>query len=230
MGRITWYGHACTLVELNGTKVLIDPWVTNPLSPYKSVEEFIRDVGELEFVVVTHDHGDHLGNAIELLSHYRNAKLLSIFEIANHLGSEAGASDRVIGANIGGPIRLGTLTAVLTPALHSSIRGSPTGVVLIGSEGSVYHAGDTGLFAEMSIIGELYKVKVALLPIGGHYTMGTKEAAKAAELLKPKYVIPIHYNTFDLIRADPEDLIKEVKELKLQTSVITLKPGSSFEF
>lgn len=230
MGRITWYGHACTLVELDNVKVLIDPWVTNPLSPFKSINEFIRATSDIDFIVVTHDHGDHVGEAVELLRHYRNAKLLSIFEIANHLGSEAGALERVVGANIGGPIRLGTLTAVLTPSIHSSIRGNPTGVVLIGNEGSIYHAGDTGLFAEMSMIGELYKIKVALLPIGGHYTMGVKEATKAVELLKPRYVIPIHYNTFDLIKADPKELSNNIEELRLQASVIVLSPGSSFEF
>lgn len=230
MGRITWYGHACTLVELDGVNVLIDPWITNPSSPYRSVNEFIKSVTDVDFMVVTHDHGDHVGDVLELLKHYKNAKLLSIFEIANQLGNEAGVLERVIGANIGGPIKLGKLTAILTPAIHSSIRGNPTGVVLIGSEGSVYHAGDTGLFAEMSLIGELYNVKVALLPIGGHYTMGVKEAAKAVELIKPKYVIPIHYNTFDLIRADPSELKSKVAELSIQTSVIILKPGNHFEF
>ncbi|MCS7108434.1 MAG: metal-dependent hydrolase [Sulfolobales archaeon] len=230
MGRITWYGHACTLVELDGVNVLIDPWITNPSSPYRSVNEFIKSVTDVDFMVVTHDHGDHVGDVLELLKHYKNAKLLSIFEIANQLGNEAGVLERVIGANIGGPIKLGKLTAILTPAIHSSIRGNPTGVVLIGPEGSVYHAGDTGLFAEMSLIGELYNVKVALLPIGGHYTMGVKEAAKAVELIKPKYVIPIHYNTFDLIRTDPSELKSKVAELSIQTSVIILKPGSHFEF
>ncbi|MEM4566723.1 MAG: metal-dependent hydrolase [Sulfolobales archaeon] len=230
MGRITWYGHACTLVELNGVKLLVDPWVTNPSSPYRSVEEFAKDVGSIDYLVVTHDHGDHVGNAVELLQRFKNSKLLGIFELANDLGVQAGASERVIGANIGGPIKLGSITAVLTPAHHSSSRGDPVGVVLMGVEGSVYHAGDTGLFAEMSLIGELYDITVALLPIGGHYTMGVKEATKAVSLLRPKYVIPIHYNTFDLIRADPEEFKNSVSRVYQQAQVIVLRPGESFNF
>lgn len=229
MGGITWYGHACTLVELDYIKVLIDPWVTNPLSPYKSVEDFIKDVGNIDYIVVTHDHGDHVGNTVELLQLLKDTKLVSIYELATELGSKAGI-DRVIGANIGGPIRLGKITAVLTPAHHSSSIGDPTGVVLIGSEGSVYHAGDTGLLAELTLLKELYNITVALLPIGGHFTMGVKEAIKATELLRPKYVIPIHYNTFDVIRADPEEFKRGVEGLGIGTEVIILKPGEKFTF
>jgi len=229
MGGITWYGHACTLVELDYVKVLIDPWVTNPLSPYKSVEDFIKDVGNIDYIVVTHDHGDHVGNTVELLQLLKDTKLVSIYELATELGSKAGI-DRVIGANIGGPIRLGKITAVLTPAHHSSSIGDPTGVVLIGSEGSVYHAGDTGLLAELTLLKELYNITVALLPIGGHFTMGVKEAIKATELLRPKYVIPIHYNTFDVIRADPEEFKRGVEGLGIGTEVIILKPGEKFTF
>ncbi len=230
MGGITWYGHACVLAELDGVKVLIDPWVTNPSSPYRSVEEFVEHVGSVDYIVVTHDHGDHVGESVELLKRFKNAKLLSIYELANDLGAQAGALERVIGANIGGPITLGKIVSVLTPAHHSSSRGDPTGVVLAGAGGSIYHSGDTGLFAEMSYIGELYNITVALLPIGGHYTMGVREAAKAVELIRPKYVIPIHYSTFDLIRAEPEKLRGLINKLNLGTQVIILRPGESFSF
>ncbi len=229
MGRITWYGHACTLVELDGVKVLVDPWVTNPSSPYKSVEDFVKDVVSVDYVVVTHDHGDHVGNAVELLQMFKNSKLVGIYELANELGSRVG-SDRVVGANIGGPIRLGRVTAVLTPAHHSSSIGHPTGVVLIGSEGGVYHAGDTGLVAELTLLKELYNITVALLPIGGHFTMGVKEAVKATELLRPKYVIPIHYNTFDVIMTDPEEFKRGVEGLGIGTEVVILRPGEEFTF
>ncbi len=229
MGSITWYGHACTLVELDGVKVLIDPWVTNPLSPYKSVEDFVRDVGSIDYIVVTHDHGDHVGNTVELLQLLKEAKLVGIYELATELGSRAGI-DRIVGANIGGPIRLGKITAVLTPAHHSSSIGDPTGIVLIGSEGSVYHAGDTGLFTELTLLRELYDIAVALLPIGGHFTMGVKEAIKATELLRPKYLIPIHYNTFDLISTDPGEFKRGVEGLGIGTEVVILRPGEKFTF
>ncbi len=230
MGRVTWYGHGSTLIELDGVKVLVDPWITNPLSPYKSAEDFVRDVGSINYIVVTHDHFDHVGEAAELLRQLKDVKLLSIYEVANDLGVQANASERVIGANIGGPVKLGRIAAVLTPAHHSSGKGYPTGVVLIGAEGGVYHAGDTGLISEMALIGELYNISVALLPIGGHFTMGVREAVKAVELIRPKYVIPIHYNTFDVIRADPEEFRMGVENLNLPTKVIILKPGESLNF
>ena len=216
------------MIELSGHKVLVDPWITNPLSPYKSVEDFVNEVKSVDFIVVTHDHGDHVGDAIDLMRRFKGAMLVGVYELANELGSKAGALDRVIGANVGGPIRLSRdLTAVLTPAHHSSTIGDPVGVVLISREGAIYHAGDTGLFSEMSLIAELYDVKVALLPVGGHFTMGVREALKAVELIKPKYVIPIHYNTFDLIKVDVQELVEGVRLAKIPTNVIVLKPGES---
>lgn len=231
MAKITWLGHACTLIELSGHKVLVDPWITNPLSPYKSIDDFINEVKLVDFIAVTHDHGDHIGDAIDLMRRFKGVKLVGVYELANELGSRANALDRVVGANVGGPIKLSEdLIVVLTPAHHSSTIGDPVGVVLIGREGSIYHAGDTGLFSEMSLIAELYSIKIALLPIGGHFTMGVREALKAIELIKPRYVIPIHYNTFDLIKVDPQELVEGVKSSKLPTDVVVLKPGESLSF
>ncbi len=225
MARIRWLGHAAFLIEVDGWTIAVDPWITNPLSPYRSVEAFVKDVPKLDLIVVTHDHGDHVGEAVELLKRYPSAKIVAVYELANDIASKAGAQDRSIPANIGGPIKVGNLKLVLTPAYHSSSVGAPTGVVIIGSSASIYHAGDTGLFAEMSFIGELYKPTVALLPIGGHFTMGIDEAVKAVELLKPKYVVPMHYNTFAVIQADPAEFERKVKEKGLPTEVKILKPG-----
>jgi len=232
MARLTWYGHAAFKLELDGLTVLIDPWITNPLSPYRSVDSFVKDVKNVDLIVVTHSHGDHVGDTVELLKRYKQAKVLAIFELAEHLGREAGDINRAIGANIGGPARFGSLRIVLTPAHHSSSIGDPAGVVIIGEkeQKAVYHAGDTGLVAEMQFIGELYRLDVALLPIGGHFTMGPLEAAKAAELLKPRMVVPMHYNTFDVIAANPEEFAKLVRERNPETRVVILKPGESLDF
>lgn len=207
---------------------MIDPWLTNPLSPVRPSD--YRD--RVDLIVVTHDHGDHLGDAVELLKLNPRAKLVAVYEIANYVGSKLGDPERAVGANIGGPVRLEgfDVKVVLVPAAHSSERGTPTGVVLIGKEATIYHAGDTGLTADMQWIGELYRPDIALLPIGSHFTMDTAQAAKAVEYLKPKVAIPMHYNTFPMIRADPEEFRRLVEQKGLGTKVVVLRPGEKYEF
>lgn len=224
MARITWYGHAAFLLESSGVKVLIDPWISNPMSPTTP-----EKVPEPDYVVITHDHGDHVGDALKILRRSSRARVVAIYEIAEHIASELGERERGVGANIGGPVRLGGVTIYLTQAVHSSLRGAPTGAVIETSEITAYHAGDTGVFGDMALIGELYRPKVAMLPIGGHFTMGVKEAVKAVELLKPSIVIPMHYNTFPLIKADPEEFAELVKKRAPGTVVKILRPGESIE-
>lgn len=220
--KISWLGHSATYVEISNLKIIIDPWITNPLSPFKSIEDFTKKFKTIDYIFATHDHGDHLGEAKELLEFYENAKFIGVYELAEKV------KEKAIGANIGGPIKLNNeVMAILTPSFHSSITGSPTGIVLISKEGSLYHAGDTGVFSDMGLIGELYNINIALLPIGGHFTMGIREAIKATQLIKPKYVIPIHYDTFDVIKADPKAFAEGVNELGLSINVIILKPGES---
>ncbi|MDH5806714.1 MAG: metal-dependent hydrolase [Candidatus Methanomethylicaceae archaeon] len=222
--KFIWLGHSAIYIEISNLKIIIDPWITNPLSPFKSTEDFVKEIKEIDYIFVTHDHGDHVGEAKELLEVYKNAKFVGIYELARKIGNH-----NTIGANIGGPIKLNNeVIAILTPAFHSSNIGNPTGIVLISKEGNIYHAGDTGVFNDMGLIKELYNIDVALLPIGGHFTMGIKEAVKATQLIKPKYVIPIHYNTFDNIKADPNVFAEEVKKLGLLINVIILKPGVSY--
>jgi len=228
MGYIRWLGHAAFELYLDDYRVLIDPWLTNPLSPV-TVDDYKDNV---DLIIVTHDHSDHTGETIQLLKQNRTARLVAVYELANHLAARAAAQDRVIGANIGGPFEIpGTsLRVALTPALHSSSIGTPTGAILFSKEAIVYHAGDTGLFAEMKLIGELYDIKVALLPIGGHFTMDIVQATKAVEMLRPDIVIPMHYNTFPLIKADANEFKRLVEEeKKLPTKVVVLKPGEKYE-
>ena len=231
MAVLRWLGHAAFVLKFGEATIVIDPWITNPLSPYRSVDSFVKEYPRIDYIVVTHDHGDHEGESVELLRRYRNARLIAVFELAQDIGSRAKAEDRVIGANIGGPVKLEkSLRLVFTPALHSSTKGSPTGVVIFGEGKAVYHAGDTGLFGDMKLIGELYKPTVALLPIGGHFTMGIDEAVKAVELINPRIVVPMHYNTFNVIAADPNEFARKVKEKVPGVDARVLKPGESLEF
>jgi len=227
VGVIRYYGHSFFELELMGLdgvvkRVLIDPWAENPLSPVKP-----RDFKgkTIDYIVVTHDHGDHLGNAIEIAK-LTGATIVGVYEIAMY-AEEQGV--KAIGGNIGGPLKIQDLEFILTPATHSSGRGVPIGVVIKGKDYSVYHAGDTGLFSEMSLIKELYSPEVALLPIGGHFTMGIREAVKAVELIEPKLVIPMHYNTFPVIQADPHEFKRLVEE-KYGVKVVVLRPGESISY
>ncbi|MCD6487858.1 MAG: metal-dependent hydrolase [Desulfurococcales archaeon] len=228
VARIYYLGHASFEVKLEGLDgkekvVLIDPWISNPLSP-TSLEDYLRSRENIDYIIVTHDHGDHLGETIDIAKR-TGAKVVTIYDLG--LVIEEKGVKNVIGANIGGRIKVEDLYIVLTPAYHSSTHGNPVGVVLRGKDVSIYHAGDTGLFAEMTFIGELYKPDIAMLPIGGHFTMGILEAAKAVELIKSKIVIPMHYNTFPPIKADPQEF-KNIVEEKTDTKVVILKPGQEY--
>lgn len=226
---IKYLGHAAFELRLKGLDgkvktILIDPWLTNPLSPIDP-GKYVAEVGKVDYIIVTHDHGDHLGEAV-FIAQKTGATVVTIYDLAVELEKKG---LHVVGANIGGRIKVNDLFIVLTPAIHSSEHGSPVGVVVGGQDVKVYHAGDTGLFSEMQFIHELYNPDIALLPIGGHFTMGIEEAVKAIELLKPKMAIPMHYNTFPPIRADPA-LFKELVEKRTATKVVILKPGEKLEY
>ena len=225
MAKITYYGHSAFLVELDGKKILIDPFLSNPMSPVKP-----EDVNDVDLVVLTHGHGDHLGDAITILKNNKNAKIVAIYELANYVGEQIGDPSRAIGGNIGGPMLVDGLKIALTPATHSSPYGAPTGVVIIGKEASVYHAGDTGVTMDMKLTGELYKPDIALLPIGGHFTMDPVEAAKAVELVKPKIAIPMHWGTFPVLYGKPEEFKKLVEQKTPETKVVILQPGETYNY
>lgn len=236
MARITWYGHAAFEIQIDGKKILVDPWLSNPKSPVKP-----EDVREVDLIVITHSHFDHVGDTVAIAKNNPNAKIVAVYEVADlvagDLAKELGVSKedlfnqgRVIGANIGGPVILEDLglKVAFTPATHSGV-GVAAGAVIIGEKVRIYHAGDTGVTLDMRLVGEIYKPDVALLPIGGHFTMDPVEAAKAVELVRPRFAIPMHYGTFPVLYGKPEDFKKLVEDKCLPTKVVILQPGESFE-
>jgi len=225
--KITWLGHAAFLLETD-RKVLIDPFISgNPVAPYGS-EKLDPDI-----IAVTHGHRDHLGDTIEIGAR-TGCRIFSIHEVANYIKSKGVFAE---GMNKGGTVNVEGITLTMTDALHSSSidasgfsfdGGCPAGFVIGIGGHSIYHAGDTGVFGDMQLIGEIYEPEIALLPIGDRFTMGIKEALKAVELLRPEIVVPIHYNTFDIIRQDPV-VFKQAVEAKAGTKVIIMTPGESIE-
>lgn len=233
--RITWYGHACVQIATpGGRQVLIDPWFGNPRSPSPE-----SSVTACDLLLVTHGHDDHLGDALAIASRTRPA-WLAIHELSLWLGRQlAGGSDAVTGMNKGGTVEAAGLKVTMTSADHSAgdwaaaldvplYLGEPAGFVIEMENGyRVYHAGDTTVFGDMRLIGELYRPDLAMLPIGGHYTMGPREAALAVELLGVTDVMPIHYGTFPILAGTPDQLRSELSSRGLsRVTVHEAEPGA----
>jgi len=176
-------------------------------------------------VCVTHDHGDHLGDAIEICKR-TGATFVGIYELGV-FAEENGVKD-VVGINIGGTVDVKETRITMVQAFHSSTRGAPTGFVIKAEGKTIYHTGDTGLFGDMKLIGEIHRPDMALIPIGDYYTMGSKEAAEAVKLIKPAVVIPMHYQTLPVLSPSAEDFIKFVKEKAPEVKVVALKPGEAY--
>ncbi|AHL23309.1 metal-dependent hydrolase [Thermococcus nautili] len=223
MVKVKFLGHAAFLIE-GSKRILIDPFLTgNPQAAVKPEEV------EADLILVTHAHGDHIGDAVEIAKR-TGAKIVAMFDVANYISEQAEGVE-VIGMNYG-PTEIDGVGIVQVPAWHSSSDGkygigNPCGYIVKLDGKTIYHAGDTFVFLDMGLFSELYgPIDVALLPIGGHFTMGPREAAKAVELLKPKKVVPMHYNTWPPISADPEEFKRLVGD---KAEVVILKPGEELE-
>jgi len=223
MVEIKWLGHAAFEIDIANRVLLIDPWLEGNPKACRKVE----DLKKIDIVCVTHDHGDHLGDAIKICKQ-TGATFVGIYELGVY-AKEQGVKD-VIGINVGGTVEVKGVKIVMVQAFHSALRGAPVGFIISADGKTVYHTGDTCLFGDMGLIGEIYHPNVALIPIGGYYTMGPDEAAKAVELIKPDVVIPMHYQTFPVLVSSAEEFRKAVKERTSAVRVVVLKPGESYKF
>ena len=225
---VTWFGHSAFLLKAPGGKsILVDPWLDNPNAPPEA-----KSIAPVDLILITHAHSDHLGSAVEVAKR-TGAKVISIHEISLYL-QDQGMGDS-IGMNKGGTVSVDGIGVTMVDARHSSaIDGR--GAVLPGGEAAgyvvtfengfrVYDAGDTAVFGDMKIIADIYKPELAILPIGGLYTMGPVEAAYACRLLKPKYVIGMHYGTFPPLSGTPEQLRQKLPA-SMRKIVLELKPGN----
>lgn len=223
--KIKFLGHSAFLVGKDNYPVLIDPFLTgNPLAQKDKHIETVKDI------LITHAHGDHLGDAIEL-SKKSDALISAIFEVANFC-SRKGAKSQ--GLNLGGKVPFDWGCAKWLPVAHSSslpdgsYGGCPASILLNIDGKKIYHAGDTGLHYDLKMVGEFYKPEIALLPIGDFFTMGIDEAVEAVKWIGCKTVIPMHYDTFPPIKANPEEFKAKV-ETETSAKCIILKPGDEIE-
>ncbi len=221
---LTWYGHSAFRLDVGDDVVLIDPFLTDNAYAPVSAEEVDAD-----YILITHGHGDHVGDAVSIAQR-TGALVISNFEICNWL--QAQGVDRVHPQHIGGgyPHPFGYLK--LTIAHHGSslpdgsCGGNPAGLLLTTDDKTLYFAGDTGLFYTMRLIGE-EGVDLAVLPIGDNFTMGPDDALRALQLIEPRTVIPVHYDTFEVIQQDPYAWAERVKR-ETATEAIVLDPGESY--
>lgn len=227
--KLTWLGHASFRLETNGTTIYIDPWVMgNPSCPEED-----KTVEKADVLLCTHGHFDHIGDAVAIARQH-NPTVVGIFELATWLGKKGAKT--VAAMNKGGSQTVGPIRVTMTHAVHSCGIQEDDGSIVYGGEAcgyvielesgiKIYHAGDTAVFSDMEIIRELYAPDIACLPIGDHFTMGPREAAYAAHLLRPKYVIPMHFGTFPLLTGTPRELKRQLKEAGCE--MVELKPGET---
>jgi len=226
---ITWLGHATFLLQSPGGKrIVLDPWVTgNPTSP-----EAAKKLGALDVMLITHGHSDHTADAVSI-ARSSGAHVVAPYEVSVWLGKKG--LQNVTGMNPGGTLKMLGLSITMVPAMHSSsveedgqivYLGVATGYVIRFEDGlTIYFSGDTSIFGDMRLIGEMYKPQIAFLCIGDVYTMGPEQAAKACELLGVKQVVPMHYGTFPALTGTPAQLRELVGPKGVQ--VLELKPGET---
>lgn len=226
--KLTYWGHSCFYLETGKYRLVIDPFLTgNPKAPVKATDV------QCDYVLVSHAHSDHMGDALSLAKS-NNATVISTFEVGTYLARQ-GATAHTMG--IGGAFQFPFGKVKLTIAHHGSSAetedglvnlGPPAGILITVEGKTIYHAGDTGLFLDMQLIGESAAIDVALLPIGDNYTMGIEDAVRAIGMLRPKIAIPMHYGTFGLIDVDPHQFVEQARSQE-NCRVELLQPGESLE-
>jgi L-ascorbate metabolism protein UlaG (beta-lactamase superfamily) len=219
--KVRWLGHAAFQLTFKGKRLLIDPWISNPLSPLK-----LEDLERVDYIVVTHDHFDHLGEAEQIAEKF-NSTVIGVPELVMPL---EGKGLSVLGMNMGSFVDVdGAFKIALVPALHTCSAGQPVGVVLEVEGLKLYHMGDTGYTSEFQAVREAFSPDVVFVPIGGYYTMGPREAALAIKVLRSKIAIPMHYATFPVLIKTADDFVDAIKSLAPEVRVLVLRPGEEVE-
>ncbi len=225
MPQARFLGHSCVMLTHGPHKLIVDPYLTgNPVAAAKAADI------DVTHVLVTHGHGDHVGDAVAIAKR-TGATIIANFELAG-LCERQGA--RTHGMHIGGSHVFPFGRVKLTIAHHGGgygpeaniYTGPPVGFLITMDGKTVYHPGDTGLFYDMKLIGDMNRIDLAFLPIGDNYTMGIDDAVKAAELLRPTTVVPFHYDTFPLIAAQADEFSRKVTGAR----VVILKPGNTIDY
>ena len=224
---VTWLGHASFRVDSPGGKrIYVDPWLSNPKCPDSEKEPERIDV-----IAITHGHGDHVGEAVELTKRFKPAAVVAMIELKGWLGNQGAELDELPGPNKGGTVEAEGVRFTLVNAFHSSSSddgaylGEAAGIVMELENGTkLYFAGDTCVFSGMELIARIYWPDVAILPIGGKFTMDPREAGVALELLGVERCIPCHYGTFPLLAGTPDELRQHAPA---GVEVIALEPGET---
>ena len=223
---IQWHGHSNFQITSDGVSVLIDPFFThNP-----SCSTAWSDINKPDLVLVTHDHGDHVGDAVAICKATGAACgcIVGTGERVIDAGMPEKSIPAGIGFNVGGTIEVKGIRVTMTQAFHSSESGAPVGYVVTMPGGfTFYHAGDTGIFSGMELIGSLYPLDLTLLPIGGFFTMDALQAAHAVRLLRPKAVIPMHWGTFPLLASDTSEFASRLATIAPAARLVSLNPGET---
>jgi L-ascorbate metabolism protein UlaG (beta-lactamase superfamily) len=222
---VTWLGHASFRIDSpNGKRVYVDPWLDNPKCP-----DAEKTPERVDVIAVTHGHSDHTGSVIDLAKQF-SPEIVAMVELKGWFRDQGADVGETPGPNKGGTVDIDGIRFTLTNAFHSSSTnggtyvGEAAGLVIrFENDTAVYIAGDTCVFGDMGLIGRLYSPDVAVLPIGGHFTMDPREAALALELLGTKRCIPCHYATFPLLAGTPEELRRHAQGVE----VIELQPGET---
>ena len=227
MSDITWFGHSAFKISAPGAQVIIDPF----FAPSAGVTA--DAAGDADIVLVTHDHADHVGDAVSLCRR-TGAVLGAIVGTAGKLAEAGVPQEQIIngiGFNMGGTVAHKGVDITMTQAYHSSDSGSPAGYIVRMPDGlTVYHAGDTCIFSGMELWGKLYDIDVALLPVGGVFTMDARQAALACKLLGCKAAIPMHWGTFPVLAQNAACFKVELERMKLACRCMEMAPGETVSF